>query len=80
MKLFLRKNSREMKHLFRMDKICLKIKVKCLQKVLYEVCQKFDGAGEFINQKIEEVCCQEKLLVEEVPYFVYKRLHFVVGF
>ena len=49
-------------------------------KVLQEVCEKFDGAEEFINQKIEEICFQEKWSMEEVTYFVYERLHFVVNF
>ena len=44
------------------------------KKVLQEVCQNFIRAKEFIRDKIEEICCNEKLSVEEVTYFVYKRL------
>ena len=34
------------------------------KKVLYEIFVKFDGVEEFINQKIKEICCQEKLSME----------------
>ena len=34
------------------------------KKVLCEVFVKSDGAEEFVNQKIEEICCQEKLSME----------------
>ena len=40
------------------------------KKVLQEVCQEFIGAEEFVRDKIEEICCNEKLLsVEEVNLF-----------
>ena len=44
------------------------------KEVIQEVCQNFVGAEEFIRDKIEEICCNEKLSVEEVTYFVCKRL------
>ena len=50
------------------------------KKVLHKVCEKFDGAKEFNKETIEEICCQEKLSVKKVPYFVYERLHFIVSF
>ena len=37
------------------------------------------GTEEFINQRIEEICCQEKS-VKEVTYFVCERLRFVFSF
>ena len=40
-----------------------------IKKVLQEVCKKFDGAEEFIKEKIEEVCNNGKLSVEEVTYY-----------
>ena len=40
------------------------IKMYAYKKVLYEAFVKFDGAEEFINQRIEEICCQEKLSME----------------
>ena len=32
-----------------------KTKLNVYKKVLHKVCEKSDGAGEFINQKIEEI-------------------------
>ena len=58
----------------------VKTKLNVYKKVLHKFCEKLDGAEEFINQKIEEICCQEKLSVEEVTYFVCERLCFVVSF
>ena len=43
-------------------------KLYVYKKVLQEVCEKFDGAKEFIRDKIEEICSTEKLSVEEVTY------------
>ena len=57
-----------------------KTKLNVYKKVLHEVCEKFDETREFIKEKIEEICCQEKLLVEDVTYFVHKRLRFVVNY
>ena len=58
----------------------LKLKLNVYKKVLHKVCEKFDGAEEFIKEKIEEICWQKKLSVEGVTYFVYERLHFVLSF
>ena len=63
------------KTLLRMNKT----KLNVYKKVLHEVCQKFNGAEEFINQKIKEICCQEKLSAEEVTYFIYEKFRFVVS-
>ena len=57
-----------------------KSKLSIYKRLLHEFCEKFDGAEEFINRKIEEICSQEKLLVEKVTCFVYERLHFDVNF
>ena len=45
-------------------------KLNVYKKVLQEVWENFVGAEEFIKRKIEEICCNEKLSVEEVTYFV----------
>ena len=45
------------------------IKVKVYKKVLREVAEKCDGKA-FINNKIDEICLQEKLSAEEVIYFL----------
>ena len=44
-------------------------KLNVHKKVLQEVCEKFIGAKEFIKDKIEEICCNEKLSVEDVTWF-----------
>ena len=44
------------------------VKLNVYKKVLQEVCEKFDGAEEFIKEKIEEICNNGKLSVEEVTY------------
>ena len=36
--------------------------------MLQEICKKFDGAEEFIKDKIEEICSNEKLSMEKVSY------------
>ena len=43
-------------------------KLNVYEKELQEVCEKFDGAEEFIKEKIEEICSNGKLSVEEVTY------------
>ena len=39
-------------------------KLYVYKKALQEVWQNFVGAEEFIRDKIEEICCNEKLSVE----------------
>ena len=41
-------------------------KINVYKKVLQQLCKKFDGAKEFIKDKIEEICDNKKLSVEEV--------------
>ena len=41
-------------------------KLNVYKKVFQEVCEKFDGAKEFIRDRIEEICSNGKLSVEEV--------------
>ena len=44
-------------------------KLNVYKKVLQEVCEKFNGAENFIKEKIEELCCSYGILsVEEVTY------------
>ena len=42
-----------------------RVKVKICKKVLKEVCINFDGAKDFINSKIKEICSRERLSVNE---------------
>ena len=45
------------------------IKVKLYKKVL-KVAEKYDGAEDFVNNKTDEICSQEKLPAEDVIYFL----------
>ena len=56
------------------------LKIKTYKTVPKEVSKIYDGAEEFINQRIEEICCQENLSLEEITDFVYERLRFVGSF
>ena len=47
----------------------LKLITKSRPVVLQEVCERFIGAKEFIKDKIEEICCNEILSVEDVNWF-----------
>ena len=38
------------------------------KKVLQEVCEKFNGVGVFVKEKIEELYNEKKLSAEEVTY------------
>ena len=53
------------------------LKIKVYRKVLKEVAQKYDGAEDFINNRIEEICSQGKLSAEEIIYFLVGFLQFM---
>ena len=36
------------------------------KKVLQEVCEKFNGAEQYVKERIEVLCSESKLLAEEV--------------
>ena len=37
------------------------IRIKVYKKLPKEICEKYDGAQNFLNDKIEEICSYEKL-------------------
>ena len=43
-------------------------KINVYKKVLQELCEKFNGAEAYIKERIEELCSENKLSVEEVTY------------
>ena len=43
-------------------------KINVYKKVLQELCEKFNGAEDYIKERIEELCSENKLSVEEVTY------------
>ena len=54
------------------------IRIKVYKKLLKEIWDNYDGVEHFINDRIVQICCHEKLSVEEVIYFLH--LCFLVGF
>ena len=57
------------------------IKVKVYKRVLKEVAEKYSGAENFINNKIDETCSQE-MSAGQVIYFLvdFLQLCFLVSF
>ena len=47
------------------------LKIKIYKRVLKDASEKYEGAEEFINGRIDEICSQEKLSVEELIYLLY---------
>ena len=47
------------------------LKTKVYKRVLKEVSEKLEGAEDFINRRIDEMCSQEKLSAEEVIIFCF---------
>ena len=47
------------------------LKIKIYKRVLKDALEKYEGAEEFINGRIDEICSQEKLSVEELIYLLY---------
>ena len=45
-----------------------------------EVAEKCDGADDFVNNIIDEICSQEKLAAEEIIYFLVGFLQFTFHF
>ena len=43
-------------------------KLNVYKKGLQKVCEKFNGAEQYIKERIEELCSESKLLVDEVTY------------
>ena len=49
-----------------------KTKIDVYKKDIEEVCEKFEGALEFINHKVDELCFQEAISTEEVRLYIFK--------
>ena len=47
-------------------------KLNVSKKVLQEVCEKFNGAEQYIKERIEVLCNESKLSAEEVTYLFTK--------
>ena len=49
-----------------------KTKIDAYKKDIEEVCEKFEGAREFINHKVNELCFQEGISTEEVRLYIFE--------
>ena len=49
-----------------------KTKIKIYKKVIEEVCKKYEGAREFISNKVTELSSEEGLSTEEVRLYIFK--------
>ena len=66
--------------LFLAGKMNLKSKNRIYKKINEEVCNKYDGAKEFVDKKIKELCFQEGISINEVRAWFETNLFFVVFF
>ena len=48
-----------------------KSKIKIYKKVIEEVCKKYEGGREFINNTVNELCFQEGISTEEVRLYIF---------
>ena len=48
-----------------------KSQIKIYKKIIEEVCREYEGAHEFINNKVKELCSQEGMSTEEVCLYIF---------
>ena len=48
----------------------LKMQIKIYQKLVSELGGKYDGAGDFINSRVKELCLEHGILEEEVRLYI----------
>ena len=49
-----------------------KSKIRIYKKIIEEVCREYDGAREFITNKVKELCSQEGIYTKEDDLYVFK--------
>ena len=49
----------------------LKTQIKIYQKLLRELSAKYDGAEDFINTRVKELCLEHGILEEEVRLYIF---------
>ena len=49
----------------------LKTQIKIYQKLVRELGEKYDGAEDFINARVEELCLEHGILEEEVRLYIF---------
>ena len=57
--------------LFPAGRMNAKSKIKIYKKIIEEVCREYEGAQEFITNKVKELCSQEKISTEEVHSYLF---------
>ena len=55
-----------------------KTKVEIYREVFRDVSENFEGAENFIKQRIEEICERKKISIEEVFYFYFSYIFSVI--
>ena len=48
-----------------------KTQIKIYQKLVSELGEKYDGAEDFINTRIKELCLEHVILEEEVSLYIF---------
>ena len=48
----------------------LKTQIKIYQKLVSELGGKYDGAKDFINNRVKELCLEHGILEEEVRFYI----------
>ena len=51
---------------------------KIYKKTIEEVCREYEGAKEFINNKIKKLCVQDGILIDEVSTWFKANLFFII--
>ena len=64
--------------LFLAGKMNLKTKNKIYMKITEEMSNKYDGAKEFIDNRIKELCVQDRILISEVRIWFKVNLFFAL--
>ena len=57
--------------LFHAGRINAKSKIRIYKKIIEEVCREYEGAQEFITNKVKELSSQEGISTEEVRLYVF---------
>ena len=55
-----------------------KSKNKIYKKIIEEVCKRYEGARDFITNKVKELCSQERIFTDEVRVQFKANLFFII--
>ena len=57
--------------LFPAGRMNAKSKIRIYKKIIEEVCREYEGAQEFISNKVKKLCSQEGVSTEEVRLYFF---------